>query len=197
VCEIASNMVFDDCTDIEEFDTPHQTVSVYHNPDTTDTCLGLDGTVQICTNYRPHYQEMSIHYAARYVRNTQRVLLVGGGDSMLLYEILQYTSLQLAVGLELDQKIPRTSFQHFGTKPHWDNNKVEWWIGDATKSILMLPKEYFGSFNMAVVDLSETVTFFTVTEELDIVRSLALTRLGSRLRLVPEIASWCQLSGAR
>ena len=93
---------------------------------------------------------------------------------MLLHEILKYPSLELVVGLEIDQKVTRGSFKHFGTQPHWDNDKVEWWYGDASKSLLMLPKEYFGTFDMVLVDLSETITSSLVTEGLDIMGALGL-----------------------
>ena len=43
---------------------------------------------------------------------------------MLLHEILKYSSLELVVGLEIDQYVVRKSFQYFGTQPHWDNEKV-------------------------------------------------------------------------
>ena len=26
---------------------------------------------------------------------------------------------------------------------HWDNDKVQWWYGDAAKSLMMLPEDYF------------------------------------------------------
>ena len=68
----------------------------------------------------------------------------------------------------------RGSFKHFGTQPHFEDERVEWWFGDATKSLMMLPKDYFGSFDLVVVDLSETVMSFKVTEELDIVEALSL-----------------------
>jgi len=174
VCEIEEIMEFNDYDVVEEIQTPYQFISVIHNFETKDTCFDLDDTVQICANYRPHYHEMSVHYAARYIKSINRVLFVGGGDSMLLYEVLQYPSLELVVGLELDQKVTRMSFKYFGTQPHWDNEKVEWWFGDATKSLLMLPKDYFGSFDMVLVDLSETVTSFKVTDELDIIEALSL-----------------------
>ena len=45
---------------------------------------------------------------------------------------------------------------------------------DAAKSLLMLPKEYFGTFDLVVVDLSETVMAFSVTEKLDIMSALSL-----------------------
>ena len=83
---------------------------------------------------------MSVHYAARYLKTIKRVLFVGGGDSILLHEILLYPGIATVVGLELDQKVVRMAFKYF--------DKVEWWFGDDTKSLLMLPKEYFGSFDM-------------------------------------------------
>jgi S-adenosylmethionine/arginine decarboxylase-like enzyme len=117
---------------------------------------------------------MFVHYVARYLDDIKRVLWVGGGDSMLLHEIIKYPSLELAVGLELDQQVTRSSFKHFGTQPHWDNDKVQWWYGDAAKSLLMLPREYFGSFDLVLVDLSETVMSMSVTEGLDIFGALSL-----------------------
>ena len=57
--------------------------------------------------------------------------------------------------------------QYFGTQPHFDDPRVEWWFGDASKSLLMLPEEYFGSFDLVLVDLSETLMSNTVTQELD------------------------------
>ena len=96
------------------------------------------------------------------------------GDGMLLHEMLKYPSLEFAIGLELDQKVTRWSFKHFGSQPHWDNDKVQWWYGDAAKSLLMLPKEYFGSFDLVLVDLSETVMSMKVTKELDIMAALSL-----------------------
>jgi len=93
---------------------------------------------------------------------------------MLLHEILKYNSLQLVIGLEIDQTVTRKSFKHFGTQPHWDNDKVQWWYGDAAKSLLMLPTSYFGSFDLVLVDLSETVMSITVTDGLDIMAALGL-----------------------
>lgn len=46
---------------------------------------------------------MFVHYTARYLETVERVLFVGGGDSMLLYDILRYPTLEKVVGLELDQ----------------------------------------------------------------------------------------------
>ena len=54
----------------------------------------------------------------------------------------------------------------------FDNDKVELWFWDATKSLVMLPKEYLGSFDMVVVDLSETAMSLTVRDKLDVIEAL-------------------------
>lgn len=69
---------------------------------------------------------------------------------------------------QLDQDITRTSFQYFQTQPHYDDPRVEWWYGDATKTLPLLPKEYWGSFDLVLVDLSETVVSLDVTGKHDI-----------------------------
>ena len=130
---------------------------------------------QICTSYRPDYHEMVVHNTARYLEEPlKRVVFVGGGDSMLLHDIIKYPTLEKVVGLEIDQRVTRASFEHFGTEPHWDNPKVEWWFGDASKSLLMLPQDYFGSFDLVLVDLSETAASLSVTEHLNVMEALSL-----------------------
>ena len=94
-------------------------MNLFHDPKSLDTCFELDTTVQICGSYRPHYHEMVVHYTAKFLKEVKRVLWVGGGDSMLLHEIMKYNStLEKVVGLEIDQTVTRKSFQHFGTQPH-------------------------------------------------------------------------------
>jgi spermidine synthase len=153
----------------------YQFISYRVYPKTNDMCFYLDGTWQICTSYRPQYHEMGVHETIRYLPNEpKRILWVGGGDAMFLQEILKYPSLELAVGLELDQKVVRGAFKYFGTQPHWDNEKVQWWFGDAAKSLLMLPEDYFGSFDVVLVDLSDTLLSLSVTKEMDIIGALSL-----------------------
>jgi spermidine synthase len=116
-----------------------------------------------------------VHKPAKYLSEPiRRVLFVGGGDSGVLNEFLKYPSLELIVGLELDQTVTRQSFKHFASRPSFDNPKVEWWYGDASKSLLMLPKQYFGTFDFVVVDLSDTVFSLSVSSELDVIEAISL-----------------------
>lgn len=162
---------------LQTIHSPYQDIEFYQNVlRNDDTCFQLDSVVQICRAYQPHYHEMVVHNTARYLEDDlERVVFVGGGDSMLLYDIIKYATLKKVVGLEIDQHVTRGAFEHFGTEPHWDKHeKVEWWYGDASKSLLMLPNEYFGSFDMVLVDLSETAASLTVTDHLNVMEALSL-----------------------
>jgi spermidine synthase len=142
-----------------EFQTFEMVESFYRKlvvkgDDTYDNvCLAVDNLVEICSSFRP-YLEYNIHTAAQYVKELKRVAIIGGGNSMLLHEALKYPNLEMAVVIELDQDLMRTSFKHFGTSPHLDNPKVEWWFGDPVSSLTLFPKEYWGSFDLVFDDLA-------------------------------------------
>ena len=115
-----------------------------------------------------------IHFPAAYLPEVKRVAFIGGGDSMLLHEALKYPDIELVLGLELDQQVVRESFWRFQARPHFDDPRVQWWFGDAARSLTLLPREWFGTFDLVLVDLSETAMSITVNEDLDIFGALAL-----------------------
>jgi spermidine synthase len=117
------------------------------------TTLTLNGWVQTATNFRPHYHEPVVHAAAQYMKKVKRIIFLGGGDNMLLHEMMKYKDLELVVGIELDQMVSRLSFKHFGNSPFFDDPRIQWWFGDASKAINVLPDDYFGSFDIVIVDL--------------------------------------------
>ena len=90
----------------------YQEITFDEGLELNDKCLTLDTTMQQCTTYRPHYHEPFVHYSASYLNEgimsgVKRVVFVGGGDSMLLHEVLKYKDLEIVLGLELDQKVTR------------------------------------------------------------------------------------------
>ncbi|KAL7494018.1 hypothetical protein ACHAWT_002852 [Skeletonema menzelii] len=163
----------EDAQEVHEEYSLYQKVFFEENILVEDKCLWLDYTMQQCTSYRPHYHEPFVHLSAAYT-DVKRVVFVGGGDSMLLHEVLKYPSLELVLGLELDQVVTRNSFEHFKTQPHFDDERVQWWFGDGAKSLTLLPREYFGTFDLVLLDLSETVMSMTVTEGLDVFGAMKL-----------------------
>ena len=121
-----------------------------------DTCLFLEGVLHSCLSFRPHVHETLIHYPASFLpkNGMKRVLYVGGGDLVLLHELLRYESIELVIGMELDQDVVRDSFRHYGIQPKFEDERVHWWFGDAAKSLSILtPEEYFGTFDMVLIDL--------------------------------------------
>lgn len=151
-----------------------QAVAWTEHPGKPDTCLSLDDVLQICHSYRPHYHEPYIHFPAAYLKEMKRIVFIGGGDSMLLHESLKYPNVELVLGLELDQKVVRESLRYLHTQPHFDDPRVQWWFGDASKSLALLPREWFGTFDLVMVDLSETAMSLSVNDDLDIFGALAL-----------------------
>ncbi|KAL7547230.1 hypothetical protein ACHAWF_010555 [Thalassiosira exigua] len=109
---------------------------------------------------------------AHFLDQVKRVVFIGGGDSKVLHEVMKYPSLELVVGLELDHEVPRSSFYFFGTQPHFDNDKVEWYFGDAAKSLSVLPRDYYGSFDLVIVDiLTEVAAALKVNDELTLLEA--------------------------
>lgn len=67
----------------------YQEIFFYHDQTINDMCMKLDDTVQQCTSYRPHYHEFAVHFPSRFLTEIKRVLFVGGGDSMVLHDVLK------------------------------------------------------------------------------------------------------------
>ncbi|KAL3794295.1 hypothetical protein HJC23_012420 [Cyclotella cryptica] len=152
----------------------YQEVAWSENANKPDVCMSLDDILQICNSYRPHYHEPYVHFPAAYLKDMKRIVFIGGGDAMLLHEALKYPNVELVLGLELDQKVVRESLKHFRTQPHFEDPRVQWWFGDAAKSLALLPREWFGTFDLVMVDLSETAMSISVTDDLDIFGALSL-----------------------
>jgi len=153
----------------------YQEIAFKYNQRLDDTCMWLSGWAQTCTSFR-QYHEALVHYPATFVKEVKRVAFIGGGDNMIVHEILKYSStLELVIGMELDQQVLRSSFKNLGTIPYFDDYRVQWWFGDATKSLLMLPSEYFGTFDLLFVDLQTFVAdALKVTPDLSVMDTLKL-----------------------
>ena len=142
---------------IDETASHYQGIRYEHNAEMGETCLYLSDWLQTCSSFRPHYHESVVHIPASYVDEVKRVIYLGGGDNYMLHEILKYPSLELVMGFELDQQVVRSSFKNLGTQPSFEDERVQWWFGDATKSLSMLPHDYWGTFDLVIVDLQTNV----------------------------------------
>jgi len=148
----------------------YQQISWAGDPNKHDICFILDGySAQSCSAFRAHYHDIAAHFPTRYLESVRRVAVLGGGDSLMLHEILKYDTVEMVIHMELDQKVTRTSHKYFASQPHFDDERVQWWYGNAATSLLMLPSEYFNTFDLVFVDLSESGFLSnSVTENLNV-----------------------------
>ncbi|KAL7551298.1 hypothetical protein ACHAWF_014480 [Thalassiosira exigua] len=139
-----------------------------------DACLHLDGALKTCASHSSVIDEHLVHFPAAhlnrgYVSGVRRVLFVGRGDGTVLGEILKYDDLEIVVGLEPDQAAIRSSFEHLRARPHFDDPRVQWWFGDVSSSLSLLPREYFGTFDLVLSGLTEDETEAIAVGGLDFV----------------------------
>jgi spermidine synthase/S-adenosylmethionine/arginine decarboxylase-like enzyme len=160
---------------VNKEESGYQTITFLSHNGTDNFCFVLDGEPQTCSYFSAHYHDIACHFPTRYLESVKRVAIIGGGDSKMLQDILQYNeTLEKVIHLELDQKGTRQCFKYFATEPHFDDDRIEWYFGDAAKSLLMIPSEYFGTFDLVFVDLSESGPLsLAVTADLTVWESVA------------------------
>eukprot|EP00980_Cylindrotheca_fusiformis_P031202 scaffold25974_cov142-Cylindrotheca_fusiformis.AAC.1 len=103
-CNTSQIIQYVDYPNLDERQTNYQLLTFWERQADKDVCMNLENTLQICSTYRPHYHEFFVHYPARYMEKVERVIFIGGGDAMLLHEVLKFPTLKKVVGLELDQQ---------------------------------------------------------------------------------------------
>mmetsp|Transcript_10161 Transcript_10161/g.11602 ORF Transcript_10161/g.11602 Transcript_10161/m.11602 type:complete len:700 (+) Transcript_10161:96-2195(+) len=142
-----------DGTEVWTTYTFHQAIEYTYGDKTKSTYMMMDEMLHSSNVFRAHYHDGMVHIPAQYVQHMKRVAYIGGGDNMPLYELLKYPDIELIVGMELDQGACRSAFKHVGTSPTFQDPRVQWWFGDASKTLNAIPPEYFGSFDLVIVDL--------------------------------------------
>lgn len=168
------NPHLDEWIKVGETESGYQSVSYHVNTEKDDVCMMSEESIR-CSSHRAQYVEYTLDYAARFLDDdVRRVAIIGGGgDSMLLHEVLQYPDIERVVNLQLDQTVVRQSFKYLRTSPYFEDERVEWWFGDVAESLLALPSSYFGSFDLVFVDLSHVILASSIAYELDILSALA------------------------
>lgn len=133
--------------------TLYQNFEFFYEEAADNTYLRMSTWLHSSSNFRAHYHETMIHAPLQYVKNPKKVIFIGSGDNLVLAEVLKYDSIEKVVGLEMDQQVCRLSMKYFGTTPSYHDERVEWWYGNGAISLQLLPEDYWGSFDLVVVDL--------------------------------------------
>ena len=115
-------------------------------------CLYLDREIQLCTKYEKRYHEYMVHFPAAYIENLSKVLIIGGGDLMILREVMKYNSIDRVDMLELDKLVVNVSKRYFYTDDFDDDDRVNIYFADARKTIEKLPDNFY---DLIIIDITE------------------------------------------
>lgn len=151
-----------------QVDTLEDIRSLYHKILVIDTkrkdlgkCLLLNDEVQFCDQEERKYHELIVHFSAQYLPDAHptNVLLIGGGDTMVLREVLKYGPLIKSITiLELDDMVTRVCEKHFGADRASKDDRVKWIYGNVPVSVKkLLNQEPRPVYDMIVVDTTESL----------------------------------------
>jgi spermidine synthase len=88
---------------VRSMETEYQRVIL--TKDSDDTRLFLDGNIQFSSSDEYRYHEALVHPAMSLATHHDRVLILGGGDGIVMRELLKYNDLGRVTMVDLDQKL--------------------------------------------------------------------------------------------
>ncbi len=94
------------------YKTKYQNVEVYDHSEYGKT-LSIDQDIQTTLSDEFIYHEMMVHSAIDHVKNTKKVLIIGGGDGGCLREILKYKNIDEITLVDIDPEILTICSHHF------------------------------------------------------------------------------------
>ena len=110
-----------------------------------------DMTIQTAERF-DSYDEMLAHIPLAAHPNPKRVLIVGGGDGVVLREVLKYDFVERVVLVEIDKKVISVSKKYLKLdNGALDNSKVELVIADAAKYVNRCKEK----FDVVIADYSD------------------------------------------
>ena len=118
--------------------------------------LVLDDAVQITEADEFVYQEMLVHVPLLAHGNPKRVLIIGAGDGGVLKRVLQHSTVEHAVMVEIDGEVVRVAreFMPSISGDAWNDPRTNLIIGDGLAYVSSAPS---ASFDVIIVDSTDPV----------------------------------------
>jgi spermidine synthase len=116
----------------------------------------LDGVVQITERDEFVYQEMLTHLPLLAHGAAKRVLIIGAGDGGVLRRVLEHSTVEKAVMVEIDGEVIRLCKEFLPNiaGDAWTNPRAEVIVGDG---IDYVRKAEAGSFDVVIVDSTDPI----------------------------------------
>jgi len=116
----------------------------------------LDGVIQITERDEFAYQEMITHVPLLAHGAAKRVLIIGAGDGGVLRRVLQHSTVEKAVMVEIDGEVIRLCKEHMPmiAGDAWTNPRGEVIVGDGIDYVRRAPD---ASFDVIIVDSTDPI----------------------------------------
>ncbi len=116
----------------------------------------LDGVIQITERDEFVYQEMLTHVPLLAHGAAKRVLIIGAGDGGVLRRVLQHSTVEKAVMVEIDGEVIRLCKEHLAdiAADAWTNPRGEVIVGDGIDYVRRAPD---ASFDVIIVDSTDPI----------------------------------------
>ena len=116
----------------------------------------LDGVIQITERDEFVYQEMLTHVPLLAHGDAKRVLIIGAGDGGVLKRVLQHSTVEKAVMVEIDGEVIRLCKEHMAdiAGDAWTNPRGEVIVGDGIDYVRRAPD---ASFDAIIVDSTDPI----------------------------------------
>ncbi len=116
----------------------------------------LDGVVQITERDEFVYQEMLTHVPLLAHGAAKRVLIIGAGDGGVLRRVLQHSTVERAVMVEIDGEVIRLAREFLPgiSGDAWNDPRAQVIVGDGIDYVKTAPD---GSFDVIIVDSTDPI----------------------------------------
>lgn len=113
--------------------------------------LASDGEIQIYEEDEQSYHEYISITPIMFHPNPENVLVIGGGDGLVLYQIIKDPRVKRAILVDIDEAICKASMEHLRSisKGSWDDPRVQVIYDDAAKFLQQTNLK----FDVIIVDL--------------------------------------------
>ncbi len=133
--------------------SPYQRVEVIDTP-SMGHVLVIDGVFMTSERDEYFYHELIAHPAMVTAPRAHRVLIVGGGDGGTARRVLQHTSVEQLVMVEIDALVVEASKAHLPGLGAWDDPRLELRIGDG---IAFVREAEVEPFDVVILDGTDPV----------------------------------------
>lgn len=134
-------------------ETPYQNIVMTKNKD--DLRLYLNGNLQFSSSDEYRYHEALVHVPFNFVESPGSVLILGGGDGLVVREVLKHLSVDKIKLIDLDPEISRLGTDNENmlrvNRGSLNNNKVKVINDDAYKFLLNSNETY----DVIIIDLPD------------------------------------------